>query len=104
MIRAAIFPGRYVQGRDALQKISEFIRPFGTSVTLLYDQRVRDFTETPLRTALEAAGMQFQSTMFTGESSWKEIERVVDILRNNGSEIIIGAGGGKTIETASSAL
>ncbi|HEY3297100.1 MAG TPA: glycerol dehydrogenase [Armatimonadota bacterium] len=103
MIRAAIFPGRYVQGRDAIRQIADFIKPFGKSVLLLSDRNVRSFVEPSVKTSLEAAGIPMQSAEFSGECSWNEIGRIVDMAKASNAEVIIGAGGGKTIDTAKSA-
>ena len=103
MIRAAIFPGKYVQGRDSIQRIADFAEPLGKSALLLVDRNVRHFVEPPVKASFQSKGMSIEATDFGGECTWQEIHRAADMASAGGFQIIIGAGGGKTIDTAKAA-
>ncbi len=45
-------------------------------------------------------GMQVHRVAFNGEASDKEIQRVVEIGKEQASDVVIGLGGGKTIDSA----
>lgn len=100
MIRAAIFPGKYVQGRNAVQQIGELVEPLGKSALLLVDKNVRSFIEPSVAESLSIKGISPNVIEFGGECTWAEIERVIDESKSSASRIIIGAGGGKTLDTA----
>lgn len=103
MIRASIFPNKYIQGRDAINQVVDFVEPLGKSVLLLIDRNVRPFVESPIRSSLTAKDIKFEMTEFGGECTWAEIHRVAEITKRSTTEVIIGAGGGKTIDTAKAA-
>lgn len=100
MIRASIFPNKYIQGRGAMNQIAHFVEPLGRSVLLLIDRNVRAFVESPIRSSLMAKDITMETTEFGGECTWAEIHRVVEMANRMSAEVIIGAGGGKTIDTA----
>jgi glycerol dehydrogenase len=55
------------------------------------------------RLTLEDAGFAYQVYRFGGECSTSEIERVKQQARDQGARVIIGAGGGKVLDTARAA-
>ena len=103
MIRSAIFPNRYVQGRDAIHRIGELIEPFGNSALLLVDRNVRGCVELPISESLLDTRTSLEIIEFGGECTRDEIESVAEMLRAANISILIGAGGGKTIDTAKAA-
>jgi glycerol dehydrogenase len=50
--------------------------------------------------SLDAAGVTSHFASFNGECSNQEIERVLNILRQNPLDYVTGVGGGKTLDTA----
>ena len=49
---------------------------------------------------LEAAGMSYTRVAFQGEASRSEIARAVEIARETHSDVVLGLGGGKAIDSA----
>ncbi len=103
MIRTAIFPNKYVQGRNAIAQIGDYVQPLGETALLLVDKNVRSFVESPIKASLDDQGISLAVTEFGGESSWDEIHRIAYMAKSSGISVIIGAGGGKTLDTAKSA-
>jgi glycerol dehydrogenase len=99
MITTAIFPSRYVQGADALDEIGSEIALLGRKALIIEDP----FVHTHLHGKIEAsagASAEFVTEVFSGECCDEEIERLQGIAREHKADVIVGIGGGKTLDTA----
>jgi glycerol dehydrogenase len=99
MISTTIFPGRYVQGPDSLKRLGREISRFGSHGFLICDSFVYQNLLPEFQADLER-DIRVTIEKFTGECSDEEIERLSKKASEAGSEIIIGIGGGKTLDTA----
>ncbi|WP_299028948.1 glycerol dehydrogenase [uncultured Thermanaerothrix sp.] len=99
MITTTIFPGRYVQGYNALQYLGEEGARFGTQALLLADPFVHAKMLPDLLPTLQEK-INPHVELFGGECSDEEIERLVQTGKANRAELVIGIGGGKTLDTA----
>lgn len=95
----AVFPGKYIQAEGAVAQLPELIRLLGTKSLILTSPTV-------LKSILPGHGVRQELkesliiSEFNGECSEKEIDRVCSLIRNEKIDVIIGMGGGKTIDTA----
>jgi len=99
MITTTIFPGRYVQGYNALLSLGDEIARFGNRALLLTDAFVAEKLLPGFLPALESK-VSVRVERFGGECSDEEIERVAAASREATAQVIVGVGGGKTIDTA----
>ena len=99
MISTTLFPGRYVQGYDAIKTLGEEAARFGQRALLLVDPFVADELLPSFEDSLESA-IAYHLERFGGESSDEEVERLGAIARDAGSDVVVGVGGGKTLDTA----
>ena len=102
-IELFVSPSQYIQGRGVISMIGEYLSlcvSDGAGI-LITPGRDRSLGEA-LEKSLNAAGLLSAKAIFQGESSVREVERVVDCFRNSGKPIrvIIGVGGGKCLDTA----
>lgn len=97
MLTTAIFPSRYVQGADALTLLPEEIRRFGVVALAIVDKIVLPQVSESLSAD---AGVSVTIEVFGGECSDEEVERLSAVAKAHGCAVIIGAGGGKTLDTA----
>lgn len=99
MITTTIFPGRYIQGFDALLSLGAEMARFGKKSLLLVDPFVFDSL---LGGFLPAVQKEVEVTVekFNGECSDEEIERLTVLARKLGVQTVAGIGGGKTLDTA----
>ena len=99
MLTTAIFPGRYVQGARALAVLGEESSRLGTRPMVIEDAFVRDDLHQEMTAALSAApDAQFER--FGGECSQVEIDRLAELGRSQTCDVIIGVGGGKTLDAS----
>lgn len=93
-------PEAYVQGREVVDDIGEHIGSLGTACLLLADDVVLDLVGERVVQSLEAADIEAETLEFNGESSETEIQRVADVVDERETDVIVGAGGGKALDTA----
>lgn len=102
MDKIIISPSKYVQGENAINSIGEYVKPLGQKALAIADDFVTGLVGTQVTESFGRAQGQLALEKFNGECSRQEIERLIEIAKANGSEVIIGIGGGKTLDTAKS--
>lgn len=94
-------PSRYIQGENALQDLGKYAAPFGKRplviITTSGIQRVGDTVKASYA-AVEDSQVTFEP--FQGECSNDEVQRLVQVYRDKGCDLVIGVGGGKILDTA----
>ncbi|GAB3671304.1 glycerol dehydrogenase [Halopiger thermotolerans] len=103
MARQFAAPPHYVQGRDVLDELGEHVSPLGDRAVLLADDIVLDIVEERATESLGRAGVDVVVEEFGGEASPEEIDRVANVCRDADADVIVGAGGGKALDTAKAA-
>jgi glycerol dehydrogenase len=101
MICTTIFPGRYVQGSDALQSLGKELKQFGEKAFLICDPFVYDNLLSRFVDTVENE-ISVEIQKFGGECSGEEIERLSNLADNETGTVVTGLGGGKTLDTAKS--
>jgi glycerol dehydrogenase len=98
-------PSRYTQGRNATAALGREMAALGLegpALVVAGSTAVKTLAES-WRTTLGEAGIAYTVHPFGGECSLAEIERVERAGRAAGSRVVIGAGGGKVLDTARAA-
>lgn len=102
-IELFISPGQYIQGSGVINMIGKYLAPgiSGNAGIVITPGRDK-ILEQALKKSLELAGFTTEKAIFQGESSDREVERVVNCFRKSGRtmNVIIGVGGGKCLDTA----
>jgi glycerol dehydrogenase len=98
MLRKALFPGKYIQGAGALSELPALIELFGTQGLIIA-------SPTAHRKILPARGIDVNAKAlhverFGGECCERELARVSTTIREKNVDVLVGMGGGKTIDTA----
>ena len=94
----ASFPGKYIQGEHALAELPGLVGMLGKKGFLLasstaYRKILPQYHNTEW-------GRLISPEEFQGECSEKELGRLSEIISREGADVMIGMGGGKTIDTA----
>ncbi|MFW6007447.1 MAG: glycerol dehydrogenase [Halanaerobiales bacterium] len=98
MPRILISPGKYIQGKGVLKEIGNFLDELGERVFIIIDPVVQDLFQDQVKKGLKGKEFIFES--FGGECSKNEINRLKEKVKEENSDIIVGIGGGKTLDTA----
>jgi glycerol dehydrogenase len=96
MTSTSIFPARYVQGAGAMKLLPEEVGRHGTKALAIVDKVVL----TKVAPALKDKKVTIAVEPFGGECSDEEIDRLVAVVRKRQATVIVGIGGGKTLDTA----
>jgi glycerol dehydrogenase len=72
---------------------------FGTKALLTGGKRALATCGNSIEASLKEKGISCYTESFNGESSNKEIERLVEVGKANDADLIVAAGGGKVIDT-----
>ncbi len=96
-ILKAAFPGKYIQGAGALKELPALVSQLGHQCLVLASPTV-------IRKVLPQhnffTGEYYHIEEFSGECCEKELHRLARVIENNDIDLVIGLGGGKTIDTA----
>ena len=97
--RAFGSPLRYVQGQGEFGRLPLYTAPYGNACVIIDGFLYQDLNAR-LEKAYAESDAKFVSISFNGECCEEEVERIGKIARENGAAVIVGAGGGKTMDTA----
>jgi len=101
MVKTIGFPGRYIQGPDAVQHLPELLNEFLLAKPIiLMDDLVRASIGNLLLQPLSAAGIGATVLRFAGECTIDAIEQLSARAKATQADVVIGYGGGKTIDAA----
>ncbi|MGD1815526.1 MAG: glycerol dehydrogenase [Pleomorphochaeta sp.] len=97
-------PSRYVQQKNALNDLGSFGKTLGDNLLVLITESGKKRLGTIIEDgAKDVKDVTINFTYFNGECSREEIKRVEDEAKKLGANVIVGIGGGKTLDTAKAA-
>ena len=97
MIAKTVFPGRYVQGYKAIDRLGSELARFGKrGLAILAPSAHQTLAE---RLRAQPAAVRLDVELFNRECCEPEIERLCARGKERGCEFIAAVGGGKTIDT-----
>lgn len=96
-------PSRYVQGPDEMNNIGAYAEKYGKKALCLISSGGYRRQGAQIETSFAKSGAAVVFEYFKGECSMTEINRLVDIVKEKGCDVVIGVGGGKIFDTAKAA-
>ncbi|WP_462410795.1 glycerol dehydrogenase [Neobacillus sp. Marseille-QA0830] len=93
-------PSKYIQGKGVLKSIGHYLSEMGQKPLLLSDGIVWNITGETITASLTEEKLNYHYVPFNGEASLQEIQRVVEIGKSHNADVVVGIGGGKTLDTA----
>jgi glycerol dehydrogenase len=105
MLATFCSPSRYTQGQDATAALGREMETLGLGgpAVIVASTSARALCSETWGSALGDVGIAFALQPFGGECSLAEIGRVVARARQERARVVIGAGGGKVLDTARAA-
>lgn len=97
--RIFISPAKYIQGKNSIEKIGFYLKDIGENAAVIADEIVWDIAGHQVVDALKKENIHAAEIVFNGESSTEEIARITKEAKDAGATIVIGVGGGKTLDT-----
>ncbi len=93
-------PRVYVQNENALSELAKYVQPVGQKVLAIADAFVTGLVGEKVADSFKDSPTELVYAEFKGECSQVEIDRLCAIVAENQIDVIIGVGGGKTLDTA----
>lgn len=93
-------PGKYVQGAGVMSELGTYLAELGNHAFVIADDIVWSLTSQLVQPSLKAASVELSYERFNGEASANEIVRLSTLAKKAGSTVIVGLGGGKTLDSA----
>ncbi|MGL5287264.1 glycerol 2-dehydrogenase (NAD+) [Aeromonas sp. RU39B] len=93
-------PSKYIQGAGAVDSLASYVKLLGQHCFIIGDKFVLGLVEERLRTGFAREGVELDIAPFGGECCQSEINRLQDKVRAAHGSVILGIGGGKTLDTA----
>ncbi|MCI1666387.1 MAG: glycerol dehydrogenase [Atopobiaceae bacterium] len=93
-------PSKYVQGPDELSNLASYVEPLGTkALAIATASGVRRIGD-KVREGFSASSADVVFDEFAGECCHSEIDRLSEVAKSAGCDVICGIGGGKALDTA----
>lgn len=100
MAKSLATPAKYFQGSTLLSDAYRYVSHLGRSFVIVSDIQVKELIEERVKEGFRSAGNLCAFLNFNGESSPQEVSRLAELVRKEEYSGIIGAGGGKALDTA----
>jgi len=96
-------PSRYIQGKGAIADLGEHLKKLGENPLLVSDDTVWGIVEKPLTEGFEKEGLPVTRVSFEKFATAKAVDALVEKIKENDHDIIVGIGGGSAIAAAKAA-
>ncbi len=99
MITATLFPGKYIQGYNAIDGLREWVRRYGKKAFIIGSPSAFDKVIPRILSAVQESTPVI-AEKFERECSDEEITRLKTIAEREACDVVVGIGGGKALDTA----
>lgn len=93
-------PSKYIQSADALAHLATYVEPLGKKALAISSASSTKRVGDKVRKGFDGSDATVAFVDFSGECSMSEIERIGAVCKSDGIDVVIGIGGGKTLDTA----
>ncbi|KNF09397.1 glycerol dehydrogenase [Gottschalkia purinilytica] len=100
MVKSITSPKKFIIGQNILENASEYTKVLGDSAFAICDEFILNEAKGKMTESFSAINHKVTFEKFGGECSKKEIQRLQELIHTSKSNVIIGIGGGKTLDTA----
>ncbi|QWU15816.1 glycerol dehydrogenase [Paenibacillus sophorae] len=101
MTRSIMSPAKYIQGRGEIRRLHRYCTELeGKNAYIVADAFVLANYEKEISEGFQGCDVSYVLQSFAGECSRKEVQRIVEAAKESEADVIIGIGGGKTLDAA----
>lgn len=100
MTKAIQSPSKYIQGPGELRNLRKYVEQFGDKVFVVSDPFLFDTVKEILSESFSGSSLSIYFEKFGGEITESEVKRLIDICKEKDCNVVVGVGGGKTLDTA----
>ncbi|MDF2879924.1 MAG: gldA [Clostridiaceae bacterium] len=100
MARIIISPSKYVQGNGELKNFKDHTKNLGKSFFIIASPNGIKRTKPVIEESFKGDNVKLVFEGFNGECCKSEIDRLMDLVRKNNCDVVVGIGGGKIFDTA----
>lgn len=102
MLTITAFPGRYIQGKNALATAGKHVKMLGKNALIIGGQTALEVSRGILEFSLKEEEISSEAYIAKGYCSDNRINDVLNFSKNKNYDVIIGVGGGRVIDIAKS--
>jgi glycerol dehydrogenase len=102
-IRTVMSPARYVQGKDAITRLGEFVAPIGKRPLIVSDDIVWGLVEEAVTASFGAAELGVERVGFGRFATPAAIDELVETIQGASADVVVAIGGGSAIDAAKAA-
>lgn len=99
-VRAWGSPSRYIQGPGLMRQLEKYTSVYGKRVAAVIDQFFFETLTQALKAQFAGTGSEIETVVFNSEVTERQIDETTETLRAFGPTVVVGIGGGKTLDTA----
>lgn len=96
-------PSKYMQGPNLLDDLAKHVKDLADNFLILSGNTAMETKKDVIEKSFSKEGIACKFEKFNGETSYKEIDRLADIIEKGKFTAMIGLGGGKVMDTAKAA-
>ena len=98
--RTVTSPKKFIIGKGLLAQMHEYVSDFGDNAFIIADEFILGMIEDEAQTGLKLQGITSRVERFNYECCEAEIQRLASLAEQADTKVIVGVGGGKTLDTA----
>ena len=95
-----IAPGKYIQGAGEMNNLGSYAAGVGKKALILISKGGYKRQGAQIEASFAETDCAIVFDYFNGECCWTEINRLIEVVKEKGCDLVIGIGGGKIFDTA----
>ena len=99
-MKSILFPGKFLLDKGILDSFAEYTKAHGSKFQVIASKSVMETAKSKINKSFEGTDMVVEYTLFGGECSFNEINRIAGIGKEKGCDCVVGVGGGKLLDAA----
>ncbi|GLY11858.1 glycerol dehydrogenase [Bacillus badius] len=102
-VKSITSPKKFIVGQHLLKELCTYTKTYGDHAYVICDEFILERASQEASQSFEEAGHKSEFAKFNLEITQEEIDRHREAVRSSGANVIVGIGGGKTLDTAKAA-